>query len=491
MHRVAFLSRCGTCLLLLGACGGEKTVTDPPRTYLTIAATTPRNGATDVPIETEISATFSQPVNSPWLQIEPLIGVNVSQSETRIVFTPIQPLRINTRYTVTPVIQDEAGDPSNLPSWSFTTRSGIPVSLTTVSTGNVHACGLDSNGEALCWGTNDYGQLGIGQYWPYALPTPVFGDIRFSSIVAGTRGSCALTSDGKAYCWGLNDHGELGNGTNLGRGLPTEVVGDERFATMALGFEHTCGVTAAGEAYCWGSNVFGALGSGAPPPGCGPSACTKWEQQLTPTRVSGGISFSTITSGQAFSCALDMQGAGYCWGYNYYGQLGDGTVATRWSPTPVSGGHTFGSISAGSFHSCGLVSTGEAYCWGYNAYGQLGDGTTDNRLVPVRVRSTVPFARISVGQAHTCALGKDGTAYCWGLSTAGALGIGSRDGPEFCGSPYFSQSACTTIPMPVTGGIVFTSISARADRTCGVASGGAVYCWGGTVTPPLPTRVLR
>src|SRR5690242_18729331 len=130
MHRVAFLSRCGTCLLLLGACGGEKTVTDPPRTYLTIAATTPRNGATDVPIETEISATFSQPVNSPWLQIEPLIGVNVSQSETRIVFTPIQPLRINTRYTVTPVIQDEAGDPSNLPSWSFTTRSGIPVSLT-------------------------------------------------------------------------------------------------------------------------------------------------------------------------------------------------------------------------------------------------------------------------------------------------------------------------------------------------------------------------
>ena len=85
-----------------------------------------------------------------------------------------------------------------------------------------------------------------------------------------------------------------------------------------------------------------------------------------------------------------MSGAGYCWGYNAYGQLGDGTTTDRLVPTPVAGGLTFAAVSAGTVvpffgHTCGVTTSGAVYCWGDNFAGELGDGTTTQRLVPTAV----------------------------------------------------------------------------------------------------------
>jgi len=85
-----------------------------------------------------------------------------------------------------------------------------------------------------------------------------------------------------------------------------------------------------------------------------------------------------------------MSGAAYCWGYNAYGQLGDGTTTDRLVPTPVAGGLTFAAVSAGPIvpfygHTCGVTTSGTAYCWGDNFRGELGDGTTTQRLVPTAV----------------------------------------------------------------------------------------------------------
>ena len=145
------------------------------------------------------------------------------------------------------------------------------------------------------------------------------------------------------------------------------------FTAMSAGYTHSCGVTAAGAAYCWGYNEYGALGDGTT------------TNRLTPGLVAGGVSFAAVSAGDFHNCGVTAAGAVYCWGDNSSGQLGDGTTTTRLSPVLVTGGLSFAALSAGSRHTCGVTAAGAAYCWGSNGSGQLGDGTTTDRLAPVRV----------------------------------------------------------------------------------------------------------
>jgi alpha-tubulin suppressor-like RCC1 family protein len=146
-------------------------------------------------------------------------------------------------------------------------------------------------------------------------------------------------------------------------------------SSVSAGERHSCALTRAGTAYCWGYNLFGQLGDGTTTTG------------LIPTRVAGGLSFSILAVGGAHACALTAAGAAHCWGLNRYGQLGEGTTTNRDTPLGVAmpAGVVFPGLSAGYEHTCGLTPSGEAYCWGWNLYGQLGDGTTTNRLSPTPV----------------------------------------------------------------------------------------------------------
>jgi alpha-tubulin suppressor-like RCC1 family protein len=92
-----------------------------------------------------------------------------------------------------------------------------------------------------------------------------------------------------------------------------------------------------------------------------------------------------VSTGGFGACGVTTAGAGYCWGWNIYGQLGDGTTTSSTTPIAVSGGLTFGAVSGGNLHSCALTPRRVAYCWGHNAYGELGNGTTSATDVPVPV----------------------------------------------------------------------------------------------------------
>ena len=116
---------------------------------------------------------------------------------------------------------------------------------------------------------------------------------------------------------------------------------------------------------------------------------------LHPTAVIGGLSFQHVSAGGYHSCGLATNGAVHCWGYNYLGQLGDGTTTGgpdygKASPVAVVDDHEFQSVSAGHFHSCGATTANNAYCWGQNLYGQLGDGTYPDRSSPVFVLDLDP-----------------------------------------------------------------------------------------------------
>ena len=261
------------------------------------------------------------------------------------------------------------------------------ITFASLSVGREHSCGLSLSGDAFCWGSNSGGQLGFFTE-NYSVDTAgfVFTALSFTTIASGGLHNCAITPQGTTHCWGFNDQGQLGNGTSTTlfpdtvSSKVTPVSGGFAFDTITAGYKHTCALTG-GTAYCWGSNSYGQLGDGTN------------TNSSVPTPVSGGLTFVTLSAGFYHTCGITTTGAAYCWGRNtpnslqesVGGQLGDGTTTDRNTPTLVTGGLSFKSISAGEVTTCGVTTTGVAYCWGDNEYGQLGTNSTTSFQVPTKL----------------------------------------------------------------------------------------------------------
>src|SRR5262249_17752399 len=134
-----------------------------------------------------------------------------------------------------------------------------------------------------------------------------------------------------------------------------------------------------------------------------------------------------VSAGDQHTCARKTDGTIWCWGYNQYGQLGDGTNTTNPSPVKVMDNGPFIEVSAGGYHTCGRKGDGRLLCWGDNNVGMVGDGTTINRNTPVPVVGLpTAAAEVSAGEDHTCARLTDGTLWCWGYNYYGQIGDGSH-----------------------------------------------------------------
>ena len=281
--------------------------------------------------------------------------------------------------------------------------------------------------------------------------------IVFSDIDVGGSHICGLeTATQIAYCWGDNHAGALGAGMIDGSDLPVQVSGARRFKQLSVGFYATCGIEVqTALAYCWGSNFWGDLGDG--------TATTRW----TPTLVANGsIRFSEISASGDLTCGVEAQtGFGFCWGKG--GLIGDGTSSQRLLPTRIAGDLRFSTIVTAGSYACGVVTpTGIVYCWGESVYGQIGDGTTARRLTPTMVdNGIIRFSHIDADAGTTCGVETDtGFAYCWGRNVFGQVGDGT--------------TVDRLVPTRVRGDLRFTSVDA-GDLTCGIEAGTSVaYCWG-------------
>lgn len=255
--------------------------------------------------------------------------------------------------------------------------------LSLLTGGGDHTCGVgEPGGKVFCWGANTAFQSAGSD--PTLVPTPVEqSDVSgATAVAAGAEHSCAVDQTG-LRCWGANDKGQLGTGDTVASNVPVAVTGISGVKRVAANSRHTCATNQSDTLRCWGANAQGQIGNGS----------TNAAGQLTPTSVSfpvGVASVSAVAVGGSHTCAV-AGGAGYCWGSNVTGQLGDGTQDQRPTPTAITlaGSLTVTEIAAGAAFTCALVKGGtaltEIWCWGTNGSGQAGNSTGENQLKPVKV----------------------------------------------------------------------------------------------------------
>ena len=336
--------------------------------------------------------------------------------------------------------------------WNGEARTTTFQSATTL-TAQISAADLLAPGTAQVTVVNPAPGGGTSAALPLAITAPV-GEFLATDVWAGGAHSCAQTTTDGPYCWGWGSDGQLGNGAFDAHTTPVKVSGGLTFVSVSTGFWHTCALTGNGTAYCWGWGQHGRLGDGTT------------TRRNVPTLVGGDHVFASIRAGPGHTCGVTDTGVGYCWGWNESSRLGTGlNVGFLTTPTVVAGGHTFGEIAPGGTFSCGLTPAGAGLCWGEGRDGQLGTGTTPTPVdAPVAVTGAHVFSSIVAGFYHACAIATSGITYCWGNGANGRLGN--------------QMSANQSSPVAVQGGLEFASISAGPEHTCGLTAAGVAYCWG-------------
>ena len=399
----------------------------PIRKRPRVVRTRPPKDATAVGLNTSLVVVFSEPVIRSTLTHETvkLLGDGVPVDVTialrvdglLVQLTPTAYLAPHTSYTlvVTTELLDLDGDPLEAQfEASFTTESLPPARLMfTVHPATTH--GNQRVTPAVQVAIQDlFGNTITSATGPVTLAlgtNPVGGTLSGTTTVSAV-GGIARFSDLRIARPG-SGYTLVATSGSLRSATSPEFNIFLDFASVGPGSIHTCGLTVTGNAYCWGFNDFGQLGDGST------------TGSPTPVLVSGGIRFSSISTRGGHTCGVTSVGDVYCWGENFRGQLGDGTTINRLTPVLVSGGLSFASVSAAFSETCGVTTGGDAYCWGENFHGQLGDGTTINRLTPVPVAGGLTFASLSTGH-HTCGVTAAGDTYCWGDNRGECSGMEPR-----------------------------------------------------------------
>jgi alpha-tubulin suppressor-like RCC1 family protein len=327
------------------------------------------------------------------------------------------------------------------PSATFTTPSQIDGGLH-------HTVVLKSDGSVWAWGADTAGQFN-------AVPTDT-GLYGVKAVAAGLSASFALRPDGAVWAWGDNVDGQLGDGSN-GHKDPRLIPGLSGVVAIAAGGYHTLGLKDDGTLWGWGANDHGALGNNTT------------SKSAVPVQASVPPGVMAIATGLEHSLALvsdetGITGTVWAWGWNAFGQLGDGTNDDKLKPTQVPGLTGVIAIAAGAYHSLALKADGTIWAWGYNVNGELGNNGSANALIPVQVvdagglgfnakvaNSQLAAIKIAAGSNHSFALKSDGTVWAWGSNLHGQLGDGSTTN--------------RAVPVAVVG----------LDGVAGVVGGGAAH----------------
>lgn len=346
-----------------------------------------------------------------------------------------------------------------------------------------HTIVAKSNGKVYTWGNNLYGQLGFGDNLSSSVAVSVntsgvLSGKTITKVATGYFHSIALGSDGNVYTWGYNWYGQLGNGNNTNSYVPVAVntsgvLSGKIIIRVAAGLHHSIALASDGKVYTWGYNAFGQLGNGNNTNSNVPVA-------VDTSGVLSGKIITQIASGYGHSMALASDGKVYTWGLNSSGQLGNYTYTDSKVPVSIKtsgvlSGRTIIQIAAGSDHSIALASDGTVYTWGRNDYGQLGNGSFIGSITePVAVNTSGVLSGKTIIQIAA------GYYHSIALASDGTV---YTWGDNTYGQLGNGNNTKSNVPVAVRtvgvlNGKTIVKIASGSDHSIALASDGTLYTWG-------------
>ncbi|HYV91991.1 MAG TPA: T9SS type A sorting domain-containing protein [Chitinophagales bacterium] len=333
-----------------------------------------------------------------------------------------------------------------------------------IAAGNGHSLAICSDSTIRAWGWNVWGQLGNGSNSDSNVPVQVSSLTGIIAIAGGSYHSLALKNDGTVWAWGNNNGGQLGTGTGYGTdsNIPVEVSSLTGVITIAGGSYHSLALKNDGTVWAWGDNLFGDLGDGS---------SGVYAYSYVPVQVNSLTGIIAIGAGADYSVALKNDGSVWAWGWDKYGQLGNGDTTDSNVPVQVSSLTGITAISIGWGHSLALKNDGTVWAWGWNQYGQLGNGDTTDSNVPMQVGSLTGITAIAAGYAHSLAVKNDGTLSAWGANYYGELGNGTNSD--------------SNIPVQVNSLTGIAAIATGYYHSLALKNDGTLWAWGANANGQL------
>jgi alpha-tubulin suppressor-like RCC1 family protein len=321
---------------------------------------------------------------------------------------------------------------------------------------------------------------------PVANPVLVFGMSTAKVVRATNSATCALTTAGSVFCWGDGDQGQLGTGTNTPasgqtsywKNAPVQVVTSTGGALAGVtdlyaGAMSFCAQTAS-QIYCWGDNGQGSAGY------LGFDSTTYSTTILAATPLPGATTAGAFAMGYLFELAITASTTLHAWGDNrgeglVVSDLASTTIYPSYSGQNVSLSSTISQVSAGSWQACLLLTNGYVQCWGYNFYGALGNGgNTDDPIPGHRTGSGISFVatHLACGTDFVCAQTSDtSNVMCWGDNDYGVISSNTSNNKI-----VLPTTVALGLPIGLTVAEVVTA--ATSSHVCAIISDGSLMCWG-------------
>ncbi|XP_032475982.1 X-linked retinitis pigmentosa GTPase regulator isoform X2 [Phocoena sinus] len=271
---------------------------------------------------------------------------------------------------------------------------------------------VPDSGAVFTFGKTKFAENNPSKFW-FKNDMPIY-------LSCGDEHTAIITGNNKLFMFGSNNWGQLGLGSKSTVNKPTcvKALKLEKMKFAACGRNHTLVSTEGGKVYAAGGNTEGQLGLG------------DTEERNTFHLISFFTSqhkIKQLSAGSNTSAALTEDGELFMWGDNSEGQIGLQNITSICVPHQVTIGKPISWISCGYYHSAFVTTEGELYTFGEPEYGKL--GLPEKLLINHKVPQLVPgipqkVIQVACGGGHTVAL-TEKAVYTFGLGQFGQLGLGT------------------------------------------------------------------